>query len=101
MPVRAVLSKSKRTHRAALLWPTAMAATTLLLLLGLGSWQLDRLQWKQGLLDRITERVHAPPVPFEQVALPADRPATGMEYLHVRLKGRFRHDLERYAYATG
>ena len=33
------------------LWPTLATLATLSLLLGLGSWQLDRAAWKQALID--------------------------------------------------
>ncbi len=105
MPAKAVLPINKLPHRPGLFWPTFFTAAALLILIALGTWQVERLQWKQGLLDRIAERVHAPPVPIE-LALVQATPSAGqvpadVEYTHVRLKGRFRHDLERYVYATG
>ena len=39
---------SGRLHR--LLWPGVMATVMLAVLLGLGTWQVMRLQWKLGLL---------------------------------------------------
>ena len=68
-------------------------------LLGLGFWQLQRLQWKLGLIQRISERVHAAPVAVEAV-LHQDA-AADIGYTHVTATGHFRHDLERYLYANG
>ena len=59
----------------------------------LGSWQLKRLQWKLGLIERVEQRVHAP-----AVAAPArDRwpyiSAEDYEYRHVSLTGTFLYEL--------
>ena len=43
------------SREAGLLWPTVFAGLGVLTLVGLGSWQLQRLQWKQGLIKRIGE----------------------------------------------
>lgn len=61
-----------------LLWPGLMATLMLLLLLGLGTWQVQRLHWKLGILARIAHAEAAPPVPlpaqpdpFQKVAVSA------------------------------
>ncbi len=53
------------------------------LLVGLGVWQLQRLQWKQGILAEITARIGAPPV-----ALPAQPDPVRDDYLDVTVTGR-------------
>lgn len=59
----------------------------------LGTWQLQRLQWKLALIERVEQRVHAAPVPtpdperWPQVSAEAD------EYRHVRLTGTFLYEL--------
>lgn len=63
-------------------------------LVGLGIWQLERLQWKQGLLREIAERTTAAPaaVPPE-----ADWPGLtrdGIEYRHWQATGTFDHAKE-------
>ena len=73
----------------------------MLVLLGLGSWQLQRLQWKLGLIQRIAARVHAPPVPLEDLLAAHTDGAVDVEYTHVTATGQFHHDLERYLYASG
>jgi len=77
------------------------AAIAFAVLVGLGSWQLQRLQWKLGLIARIDERVHALPVPLAPLLTRGDAPAGDIEYTHIAATGRFRHDLERYLYANG
>jgi surfeit locus 1 family protein len=44
---------------------TIAVAIALAILVGLGSWQLQRLKWKEGLLARIAALEHAPARPLE------------------------------------
>ena len=53
-------------------------------LIGLGEWQLQRLEWKRGILADIEARIDAPPV-----ALPESIDPQGHRYLPVRVSGRF------------
>lgn len=50
--------------RRRLLVPAATTAFFLALLLGLGVWQLFRLQWKEGILAEVARSELAPPVPL-------------------------------------
>jgi len=62
----------------------------LLVLVGLGTWQLGRLQWKNNLIDSFEARVAAPPV-----AVPASGAAIDpIEFRQLDLTGRFLHDKE-------
>lgn len=70
----------------------AVLATLLIVLFaGLGTWQVQRLQWKLALIERVNTRVHAAPAALP----PADRPVTkeSDEYRHVRLDGHFLYRL--------
>ncbi|RJG06570.1 SURF1 family protein [Noviherbaspirillum cavernae] len=66
----------------------------------LGTWQLQRLQWKLALIERVEQRVHAAPVPapgpdrWPQINAEAD------EYRHVRVTGTFLHELATRVQAT-
>jgi len=78
--------------RRSLLWPSLWAALGLLLLLGLGTWQVQRLHWKEGLIAAREAGLHAAPV-----ALPATLDAARALELHpVRAEGQFRNDRELY-----
>jgi surfeit locus 1 family protein len=68
------------------------------LLIGLGVWQLQRLEWKQGLIAEIESRTKAPPIGLAE-ALALARPGEDPSYLHVRVAGRFANDKERHLYA--
>jgi len=74
------------------LWATVFAVPTLLILLGLGTWQLERLQWKEALIAERQAGFAASPTP-----LPADD-AAAQELLwrRVSVTGSFRHDQEIY-----
>jgi len=84
--------------RAGLIWPTALAIAGLAMLIGLGTWQLQRKQWKDALIAKIAARVVASPVPLSE-AQQASFAGSDIEYLHVTARGRLHHDKERYLYA--
>lgn len=88
-----------RLRRAGLLWPTVFAGLGCVMLLALGTWQVQRLQWKQGLIDRIERRATAEPVSLAAV-LETWAETEDVEYMRVRLAGRFRHGLERHVYTV-
>lgn len=89
------------TPSFALLSIGALAA--LVVLIGLGYWQVERLHWKEALIERVNSKIAAPPVPLLSL-LPVDpaRPLTpdALEYRPVRVTGRFRHKAELFYYAT-
>lgn len=88
----------QRWSAARLLWPTVFSVLGLAVLLGLGTWQLQRKAWKDGIVARIEARVTAPVVPVTQVVGRLG-PGADVEYVHVSAGGRFHHDKERYLYA--
>jgi surfeit locus 1 family protein len=84
---------------AGLFWPTLLSMLALATLLMLGTWQLHRRTWKEGLLANIAERTKAEPVALSR-ALQLWRQTGDVEYLRVRLTGHFDHDHERHVYAV-
>ena len=77
-----------RTHPS--FWPTALAIPALALLIGLGIWQLHRLDEKAALLARIDAGLAAEPAPLPAtIADPA-----AWDYRRVRVEGVFLHDGE-------
>lgn len=71
-----------------LVLPTILTIAALAVLIGLGTWQLQRMAWKDGLLAQIAERMAAPPVPFEE-ALARARKGEDLEYTRVAVSGRW------------
>lgn len=69
-------------------------------LIGLGVWQVQRLAWKRELIERVEQRVHAPPVAAPGPAQWAQVDAANSEYLHVSVQGRYRHDRETLVHAV-
>jgi surfeit locus 1 family protein len=87
-----------RLKVAGLLWPTAFALVALAVLVGLGTWQMQRRTWKEALIAKIAARVTAEPASLA-VALRSYAEGGDIEYTHVVARGRFHHDKERYLYA--
>lgn len=83
------MSLSSRTRRW--LIPSAFTVFGLALLIGLGTWQLERLQWKEGLIATREERLAAPPI-----ALPDRGDPAGLEYRRVHFSGQYLNDREMY-----
>ncbi len=72
-------------RRKSLLGPTLFALLGGLLLIGLGTWQVQRLHWKEGLIAARYAAVHGTPA-----ALPHTlAEASAEEFRHVRVAGRF------------
>ena len=73
------------------LWPTLAAAAALAVLLALGTWQVQRLQWKEALIAERAAQFAAPPA-----ALPLDAADwRAWDFRKVVVEGTFRHDLEQ------
>jgi len=71
----------------------------LAILLSLGTWQMQRLHWKEGLLAAITERRNAPPVDLAAVEAMA-KTGEDIDYRTVRVTGTYLNDKERHFFAT-
>src|SRR5580700_326023 len=59
-------------------------------LIGLGTWQVERLHWKEGLIAQRTAAVSAPPAELPR-ALEAARP---LAFHRIQARGLFLHDHE-------
>lgn len=67
--------------------PSLLALPILAVLLGLGTWQLQRLAWKTALLAELEAAASAPPVPAT---------AEVAAFAHVTATGRFRPGAEAF-----
>jgi surfeit locus 1 family protein len=88
------LADDQPAPRRAARWGLRILAVLLIVLFsGLGTWQVQRLQWKLALIERVESRVHsapgAPPPPVRWGHLTAEAD----EYRPVRLKGSFLYSL--------
>ncbi|WP_245409794.1 SURF1 family protein [Pararhizobium haloflavum] len=73
--------------------------TVLAMLIALGTWQVQRLAWKEALLERIAERIAAPPLSLAQAEAQWAQQGE-IEYVPVEVSGRFDHDGEQHFLAT-
>jgi len=69
---------------------TAGSLAALAVLIGLGTWQVERLHWKEALIAERTAAVSAPPTALPRT-LEETRP---LAFHRVRAKGQFLHDRE-------
>ena len=76
-----------------------LAAAAFAVLIALGTWQVERLAWKETLLSTIAERMAAAPVPLDEVVA-AKAAGAEIEYRRVSVEGRFLHDREQFFFAT-
>jgi surfeit locus 1 family protein len=68
------------------------------ILIGLGVWQLQRLQWKLGLIAEVNGHMAAPPVSLDEML---QMNPDGAQYRRVALAGRFDNSKEAYVFTTG
>jgi surfeit locus 1 family protein len=85
------LEKLRRTRFRPGIAPTVAALVGLAVLVALGTWQMQRLHWKEGLIAHRAAQLAAPA---------AALPETGsdwraFDYRRVEATGVFRHDLEQ------
>ena len=75
----------------------SFSSLMIITLIALGAWQLQRMQWKARIIEQSISALTAKPVTINDIY-------AGIEYgydidrLRIRLKGAYRHDLERYVY---
>lgn len=82
------------------LWPAiVLSVIVFCVLVALGTWQVQRLAWKNALVATIEARVHADPLPLQAV-LADGRSIADQEYTRVVLSGVFDHAFERHFFAT-
>ncbi|MEN3793597.1 SURF1 family protein [Fulvimarina sp. MAC3] len=71
----------------------------ILILMGLGTWQVERLLWKESLIERIDARIDSDPVRLD-AALAEFKETGDVDYQPVTLTGRFLEGGERYFFTT-
>lgn len=91
-----------RPYFKPLLVPTLWLIPMFAILCGLGTWQIQRLHWKEGLLAKIHTGLTAPPVPLRSV-LPALDPShiDNADYRRVTVHGLFENGEEMFFFTTG
>ncbi len=96
-PVIDATAAAPRRTRSVL---TAIAVlVALAILIALGTWQVERLHWKEGLLADIAARLAAPVVPLSDIEAMAAK-GGDIEYRRVTLSGVYDNSRERHFFAT-
>lgn len=72
-------------------------AILLVALVSLGVWQVERLEWKLGLIADVNRNMVAAPVTLNQALAMSSR----AQYRRVRLEGAFDNGKETYVFGTG
>ncbi|CZT34439.1 SURF1 family protein [Rhizobium sp. 9140] len=98
-PASAAGTTPRRGGPVARLFSAVLLLALFAALVSLGTWQMQRLHWKEGLLAAIAERRTAPPVDVDAIAAMV---AAGedIEYRTVRVSGVFENGGERHFFAT-
>lgn len=86
------MSGSARRRFRPTLWATIAVIPVLAVLIGLGVWQLQRLEWKNQLVAEMQDRMTAPAIELPQ---PIDQPRI-LRFRRASLTGQFLHDHEFY-----
>ena len=93
-PTTAPTPRPARRGVRSLIAPGIATLVVLAILVALGTWQLQRLAWKEALIARVEERVDAAPVPLPPEAEWAALEVDDYDYRPVTFTGTFLNDLE-------
>ncbi|RJG00945.1 SURF1 family protein [Noviherbaspirillum sedimenti] len=90
-----------RSHSlAALVTLAVCAALAFTGFVALGTWQVQRLQWKTALIERVEQRIHADPVAAPGPQRWPQMTALSDEYRRVSITGSFLHELTTLVQAS-
>ena len=84
----------RRTLRLSVL--AVGAALLMVLFVSLGTWQVQRLAWKENLIAAVTSRMSAAPVPAPSPGAFAERDPSTVEYQQVAVSGHYLNDREAH-----
>ncbi|MFD0915941.1 SURF1 family protein [Pseudahrensia aquimaris] len=74
-------------------------ASAFVVLMGLGFWQLQRLEWKEAMIARVEEGLNKPPLSIDEIEA-LDAAGEDIEYRPAFAEGTFLHDAEQHYFAT-
>jgi surfeit locus 1 family protein len=88
-------------RRRGLVVPGLFTAAGLALLIGLGTWQVERKAWKEALIDAITRRIAAAPAALPPTERWAGLDPAAHEFARVAFRAELLNDQEALVYASG
>ncbi|VAW16795.1 Cytochrome oxidase biogenesis protein Surf1, facilitates heme A insertion [hydrothermal vent metagenome] len=83
-----------------LFWTTIVSIAAFVVLVGLGTWQLQRMAWKDDLTARVAARIVAPATPLPGVAAWPGMDLAANEYRPFTVRGTFDHGAEFHAFTA-
>ena len=87
--------------RSSLIEPTVMTVVGVIILCGLGIWQLDRKAWKENLIATVTARINRAPQDLPPRASWPRLQQAGTEYSRVTFPAEFLEGQEALVYTSG
>jgi surfeit locus 1 family protein len=81
--------------------PGLVALIGVAVLVGLGTWQIERKAWKEALIATLTERLALPPAPLPPPSGWSAMTPARDEFRRVTFVATFLHDREAHVYAAG
>jgi surfeit locus 1 family protein len=88
-------------QRRGLLIPSIATLAMLAVFIGLGTWQIERKAWKEGLIDMLTRRLEAQPAELPGPADWGGLDAGNAEFRRVRLNVQFPKMADALVYTSG
>jgi surfeit locus 1 family protein len=95
------VSASAARRRRGLLGPALFTLTGLVLLIGLGTWQVERKAWKEALIASIEQRMDAPPMALPPPERWASLRQADEEFARVAFRAPFDDTREALVWASG
>ena len=92
---------SAASARRGLVVPSIAATCAFAVLVGLGTWQVQRKAWKEGLIATVSERFAAPPTALPPPAEWARLDPPTDEFRRVRFTAELLNDKEALVFTTG
>lgn len=79
-------------------WPGLLSLLALSVLLALGTWQVYRMQWKETLIEDVSERLTADPSSLPASTSWSDLDPDTYQYTRVKITGVFQHAHQQESY---
>ena len=99
MTEKSAASQAKASGSATTWLLLLLSAVVFAVLLALGTWQVQRLHWKEALIERIEQRIAAQPIELDAMERIYNEDGD-VDYRPLQVSGAFVHDGERHYFAT-
>src|SRR5215470_12071143 len=98
---RAALGRLGAQAVTRLWWQSLLALAAFVTLIGLGTWQLERKAWKEGLIEALAERTNAQPMPLPAPERWAALDPAQDEFRRVAFAATIAPEREALVYSSG